>query len=509
MSYILSALLRRSILAAFCCLWLAASAPTAQGEGTLAFVGVNVIPMDTERVLTRYTVVVQGDRIVAVDPADEASLPRGTRRVEAQGRYLIPGLIDVHAELLSGGRIAADLVDEELAVMVANGVTAWRSPVGRPSLLEHRERVAATDVVAPTIYVASPQLTSGDLAEATGRRVVATPFEAAAAIREYKRDGYDFAALGPDLTPDVYQGIVLTARGSRMPLIGHVPVGVGLLRALETGQQITHLEGYLEALTEAGSSGEGLSGSAVWRRENWVVLDHLDEGRIDDLVRATVEAEVWNAPTLAYFAALFGGGRSAADIEQSPEYRFVSPSVRADLMAAANRFWASPPDAGRRRRFVEIRDRLVRDLHRAGGNLLVGSGAPEMMMLYGFGVHREMRAMVAAGLPPFAALSAATSGAATFLSFGGSGGRTEYATVDEGAIRFESTISGGVDFGTVDVGRRANFVLLGSNPLDDIGNTRDIEGVVLRGRWLPREELDALLDSAAEKLSREPLSAGF
>ncbi len=504
MIYTPAGLLRRSALAAISCLLLGGGVTSAQDVGTFAFVGVNVIPMDTERVLSRYTVVVQGDRILAIDPEDEASLPRGTREIDARGRYLIPGLADVHAELLADRRIAGRLVDEELVVMVANGVTAWRAPAGSRFLLDLRERIAADDVVAPTVYVATPRLTSDALGEAPGTRVVTTPFEAAAAVREYKNDGYDFAALGFALSPDIYQGIVLTARGSRLPLIGSIPAGVGLLRAFETGQQITHLDGYLEALAEDEQVDAVLSGPGLWKPENWALLEDLDDGRIDDLVRATVEAEIWNAPTLAYYATTFGRRRSPAEIDQSPEHRFVSASVRADLLSAGERFWTNPPDADLRRRFVELRDRLVRDLHRAQANLLVGSGAPEAMMLYGFGVHRELEAMVAAGLTPFAALTAATSAPAAFLSWGG-GGRTEYATVDEGAIRFESTVGGGVDFGVVDVGKRANLVLLGSNPLDDIVNTRDIEGVVLRGRWLPRDDLDELLDNAAEKLSREPL----
>ncbi len=464
--------------------------------------------MDTERVLTRHTVVIQGDRIVAIDPSDEAVLPRGTRRIEAGGLYLVPGLVDVHARLLSDRRIAPEFVDEELAVMVANGVTTWCNPIGSARLLDDRERIATADIVGPTLYVASPLLTSAAVTESPDIRVLTTPFEAAAAVREYTRAGYDFAALSFDLTSEIYEGIVLTARGSGVPMIGHVPATVGLPRALEVGQQITHLDGYLEALMGAERLTEGLSGTGVWNLGNWAALDRVDEKRVEEWVRATVDAEVWNTPTLAYYASAFGSGRSDADIEQSPDYGFVSPSVRADLLSSRDRFWSNPPSPERRRRYVELRNRLVRELDQAGGKLLVGSGAPEWMLLYGFSVHRELEAMVDAGLTPFAALSSATRSPAAFVSWGGGGGRTEYATVDEGTIRFEAAVTGEVDFGTIAVGKRADLVLLGDNPLDDIGNTREIEGVVLRGRWLPREELGELLERAAERLSRAPLRTG-
>jgi hypothetical protein len=211
---------------------------------------------------------------------------------------------------------------------------------------------------------------------------------------------------------------------------------------------------------------------------------------------------------LAYFAAAFGVGRTDREIEESPDSRFVSPSVRAELLAPRDRFWADPPAAEQRRRFMELRNRIVRELHLAEGKLLAGSGAPSMMMLPGFSIHRELQAMVDAGLPPFAAIATATTNPANFLSGGAGGGRTEYATVDEGAIRFESSVSREVDFGSIGLGMRASLVLLGSNPLDDVANTRDIEGVVLRGRWLPREELDALLARAAGRLSTASLTAG-
>ena len=128
------------------CLLVAAGASGAQSTGATAFIDVNVVPMDSERVLTRHTVIIQGDRIISIDPADEVVVPPGAQRVEAQGKYLIPGLIDAHANLLSDSRISDDHLDEELAVLVANGVTTIRHAAGSPLLLEYRERVAAGEV---------------------------------------------------------------------------------------------------------------------------------------------------------------------------------------------------------------------------------------------------------------------------------------------------------------------------------------------------------------------------
>ncbi len=484
------------------CSLVTVGASGVQSSGTLAFIDVSVVPMDSERVLTRHTVIIQGDRIISIDPADEAVVPRGARRIEAQGKYLIPGLIDAHTRLLSDSRISDEHIDEELAVLVANGVTTIRHAAGSPRLLEYRERIIAEDVLGPQLYVSSPQLASIEPDERFAGRFVQTAFEAAAAVRGFREAGYDFVSLAYGNTADVYSGVVLTSRGSRMPLVGHVPALVSLQRALESGQHIEYLDGYLDALLDPRHTGAaGLSGSSLWEKDNWISLQEVDEGRIDDVARATADAEVWNTPLLASLEAALATGRSGAETEESPAERFVSPGVRAALHEARGRYREDPPAEAWRRRYIELRNRIVRELYRADAKLLAGSGDPAWTPPYGFGLHRELESLVAAGLPPYAALRAATRSPAASLSSRG-GGSAEFATVDANGIRFESSAIRGADFGSVAVGNRADLVLLAASPLDDISNTQRIEGVMLRGRWLPREELDDLLDRSAAVLSR-------
>ena len=479
-----------------------------QNAATLAFVDVNVIPMDTERVLSRHTVLVQGDRIVSIEPSDSAIIPKGAQQISAKGQYLIPGLIDVHSNLLSDKYIADEYADEELAVIVANGVLTIRDPIGKPELLVYRDQIENGELFGPSLYVGSPQLAGVGYGSAANSRMVATPFEAAAAVREFEAAGYDFIKLTFGITADIYEGIVLTARG-RLPVIGDVGPDIGLGRALESAQQIEHLDQYLEALMdEATSRAKGLSGVGVWVVENWAEIEKLDIRRIETVVRATVESEIWNTPTLAFLDASFGTGRSDEEIEASSDYGFVSPSVREELLRDRDRFWSNPPEESFRTRYVELRNRIVAGLYRAGGKLMAGSYSPEGLFLPGFALHRELESLVSAGLPPFAALWAATRSPATFLSWGG-GGRTEYARVDSEGIRFETATTVDIDFGRIAVGKRADLVLLGANPLDDIRNTTLIEGVVLRGRWVQRDELDAILERSAEVLSGAPLLPGL
>lgn len=499
---------RRVGLLAIVSLLLAAAGSAWSQEGSiLAFIDVNVIPMDTERVLLRHTVLVQGDRILSIEPSDTAIVPEGAQRVSAQGQYLIPGLVDVHSNLLSDEHIADEYADEELALIAANGVLTIRDPIGKPELLVYRKQVDDGELFGPSLYVGSPQLAGIDYESVANSRVVATPFEAAAAVREFDAAGYDFINLAFGITADVYEGIVLTARG-RLPVIGHVGPDVGLRRALESAQQIEHLDQYLEALMDENTAPtKGLSGVGVWALENWAEIEQLDTRRIEPVVRATVESEIWNTPTLAFLNSSFGTGRSDEEIEASIDYGFVSPSVREELLRDRDRFWSNPPEERFRMLYVELRNRIVLALHLAGGKLMTGSYSPKWLLLPGFTLHRELESLVAAGLPPFAALWAATRSPAAFLSWRG-GGRTEFARVDSEGIRFETANTVEIDFGKIAVGKRADMVLLAASPLDDIRNTTLIEGVILRGRWFQRDELDEILERSAEVLSRAPLLAG-
>ncbi len=207
----------------------------------------------------------------------------------------------------------------------------------------------------------------------------------------------------------------------------------------------------------------------------------LDEKRIPALVESLVRASVWSTPTSTFFHTIFGRGWSDADVDASPDARFVSPELRAELLRGRDHFATRVnPPSEHRERYVHLRNEIVRQLFQEGGKIMAGSDCPDGMLLYGFTLHRELEHLVEAGLPPYAALEAATKNPAEWL----------------GVLP---------ETGTIAVGKRADLVLLGANPLEDIRNTNRIEGVVVRGRWLPRSELDALLDRSAEVLSKAPL----
>jgi imidazolonepropionase-like amidohydrolase len=451
----------------------------AQEAGRVtAFVNVNVIPMDRERVLKDQTVVVRDGVIAEVGDAKKVAVPAGALRVEGRGHYLLPGLADMHTHLLSDDEFPDELAGDELLLMLANGVTTARLMIGTPEHLALRKQIEAGALLAPTLYVASPQLTGRAPRGVFNGRVVTTPEEARRAVLDFKAEGYDFIKLTNYITPEVYDAAVGAARGAGIRVVGHVDTRVGVRRALAAGQQIEHLDAYLESVLKDDSPIKtSVSDVGLFRKENWESLDYIDEHKVREIARATARAGVYSTPTLTFFKVTFGTGATDEEIRARPDYRFVPPALREAWDGASKRLRAAPPAEARRREYVRVRNLLVREIHRAGGKIMAGSDTPEWFMLYGFTLHRELRSLVEAGLSPYAALEAATRTPAEYLN------------------ALERT-------GTVAAGKRADLLLLEANPLDSIANTERRAGVMVRGRWLPDAELRAMLDRVAEKFQK-------
>ncbi|MET0624550.1 MAG: amidohydrolase family protein [Pyrinomonadaceae bacterium] len=456
-----------------------AGAARAQGSASrvTAFEHVNVIPMDRERVLRDQTVVVRDGLISEVGDARRARVPKGALRIDGRGKYLLPGLVDMHTHLFTDD----DYIPDELALMLANGVTTIRLMIGTPEQLSLRREVEAGRLLGPTLYVASPQLAGRAYGGGVfNGREVKTAQEARAAVRDFKAAGYDFIKLTTDITPEVYDAATAEAKASGIRVVGHVDTRVGLRRALAAGQQIEHLDSYMEAvLRDDAPTKASVSDVGVWRKRNWESLDYVDDRKVEEVARATAAAGVYTCPTLTFFKQTFAVEPTEEEVRARPDYRYFPQRLRESRHAALKRFWTEPPTAERRRRYQGVRDRLVKAIHDAGGRIMAGSDTPEMFLLYGFSLHRELRNLVEAGLSPYAALAAATRNPAEYLR-----------ALDHA--------------GTVARGRRADLLLLEANPLDDITNTERRAGVMVRGRWLPEAELRAMRDRIAEKFQRVP-----
>jgi imidazolonepropionase-like amidohydrolase len=464
---------------------LAGLFPDTQGQNTsvvrnavTAFVNVNVIPMDRDRVLPNQTVIVRDGKIAEIGDAAKIKVPQDAVRIEGRGRYLIPGLMDMHTHLFSDDQFPDRLAGDELAIMIANGVTTIRLMIGTPEHLVYREKIANGALLGPTLFVASPQLAGKAYGEVFNGNVVTTPEQAREAVRTSKAAGYDFIKLTTNITRPVYDAVIATAKEVGIGVVGHVDLQVGLQRALETGQQIEHLDSYMEAvLRDDAPMKVSVSDSGVWRKANWESLDYIDERKVKEIAQATARAGVVTCPTLSFFTLSFAVEQSDEEIRARPDFRFYPKYLQAPLFAAHTRFWTNPPSAERRAQYQRIRNQLVKGIHDAGGKILAGSDSPELFLVYGFSLHRELQALVAAGLTPYAALAAATRNPAEFL-------------------HILDTV------GTITRGKRADLVLLAANPLDNIAQTEKRVGVMTRGRWFPQAALEKMLDDIALRFAQ-------
>ncbi len=402
--------------------------------GTVAVTGVTVIDGTGAPPLPGVTVVVTGGRIVSVDP--NGPVPAGALIINGIGKYLIPGLWDMHVHTSWDRHFTIPL-------FVANGVTGVRDMFGKdPAAIRAvRTAISGGRLVGPRIVTAG-RILDGQHAAWPGSLIVEQPRDADRAVAETLADGADFVKVYSSLDRAVYFAIADAARRRGIPFVGHVPRSVTIDEASDAGQKsIEHLTGL--DLDAAPSTLDSLF--ARFRRNG-----------------------TWQTPTLTVLGV--GADPGSPTLIANPNLRYVPHALRG-LWGLARRMVGGDTSGARaaaRRRAFEQQLAIVGRMYRDSVDLLAGTDEPNPFTIPGFSIHEELGLLVQAGLPPMAALQAATRNPARFLGAEDS-------------------------LGTIAPGKLADLVLLNANPLEDIGNTRKIAAVVLRGRVLGRAALDSML----------------
>ena len=439
---------------------------TAQSS-TVAFVHAAVVPMDRERILSDHTVIVVNGRIAVLGPASKVKIPRGAQWIDARGRYLLPALSDMHVHvegeswnaLLSPEARAASKTapfEDFLFPYVANGVTTVQVLSGTQELLPVRGQIAAGELLAPRLILAKmidgpdkawPQPISS---------WVKTAEEARDATIQAKADGYDKMKVYSFLTKETYDAVIATAKEQHMDVIGHIPYALSVEYVVDAGQKmIAHTE-------EVAKHADG---------------DYSPE-RISYFAGRIADAGVWMTPTLVTTRRIIEEVSDRDELFSRPEAKYVRHPMQRDIWKfIANMYQEIPPDAQTKIRddFEKFQRPFTKVFHDKGGQLMTGTDSLMPRLVPGFALHQELHELVDVGLTPYQALRTSTTIPYEYLG--------------------ESS-----EAGTIEVGKRSDLLLVEANPLEDVSAASKIAGVMMRGRWIGRTEIDRKM----RKISGEP-----
>jgi imidazolonepropionase-like amidohydrolase len=421
----------------------------------VAFVNVSVLPMTFNGVLEGQTVVTMHGRIHSIGPVDEIEVPNGAIAIDGTGRYLMPGLADMHTHLdieLGDGA-------NEAVLWLANGVTTifnvgdQITPLGE-GLMDLRDDILDGRRPGPTIYTAS--IAYGPDTGARSSHTFTTAAEGRDYVTASKSAGYDFMKVYTSTTPATFAGISDQARVENLGIVGHIPRDVGLNDALSDGLvMVAHLNDFWCRSFDCGAN-QNLLGEAV---------------------NPMVRHGAWVATTLALnenFKDMYCGDMVALERFYLREWwRFIHPSIVDQWVGLVRGSWN--PSGCHQNDAQSSWDFLLwysEELYDAGVPLVLGTDAPPVVGFPGWSLHEELR-IVGRMMSEYEALTLATSNAGRFL---------------------DAYLPGVEPFGTVEVGKRADLLLLEANPLDRLRNAKRRVGVMARGRWYSETDLQRGLE---------------
>lgn len=455
---------------------LALLAAPAAAEPVLAITHVSIVDVTGGPLRRDMTVIVRDGRITQIGPSRRTHPPKDAEQVDGAGKFLIPGLWDMHTHMVEVAPVYGP-------VMVAYGVTGVRNmhAVSMAGVKDLRQRIASGEIIGPRI-VANGPLVDGPQGVWPTSVKVTTAAEARQAVHYLQGQGADFIKVYSFLPREAYFAIAAEARARNIPFAGHVAQSITVEEASNAGQRsIEHLDGLLRACTreEAALMSAYAEAGKLWRNPatsaageaqmisvNASILAAYDPVAARRLFQTFKRNGTWQTPTLV--TAYINAHRGEAAVREAPELRYVYGSQRKvwSGMNTPTVAWTESALAT-----FAANQRLVRELHRAGVGLLAGTDVGGALIVPGVSLHQELALIVEAGLTPLQALQTATLNPAKFLG--------------------QSS-----QMGDVRVGKTADLVLLDANPLEDIVNTRRVNGVILRGRYLSRTTLDGVLAAA-------------
>lgn len=460
----------------------------AQGE-SIALTHATVIDGTGARSQTDITLLITGGRIAAMGRSATLHPPRDATVVDATGKYVIPGLWDMHVHWYA---------KPYLPLFIANGVTGVRMMMGLPLHHEWRKEIEAGTLLGPRLYIASA-IVDGPKPVWPGSLTAANAAEGRQAVVKAKAAGADFVKVYSLLPRDAFFALADEAGKQGLPFEGHVPICVTAAEAAAAGQKsFEHLTGIMSGCSteEAGllqsaqaafagllATNDPMTTLAELRGQGRRTLETYSSTRAAALFALLKSHQTWQCPTLTVLRNM--RFRDDPSITNDARLKYLPPDIKLawDPSRDFRSFTRTSNETVIARQTCQKELEIVGAMQRAGVGLLAGTDTLNPYCLPGFSLHDELGLLVKAGLTPMQALQTATRNPARFM------GREH-------------------DLGTVEKGKLADLLLLDANPLADISNTRKLYAVIYRGRLFPRAELDQMLSQAESLASqtRPPIS---
>jgi imidazolonepropionase-like amidohydrolase len=444
-------------------------AQSAAQSRAFAFTHVTVIDTLTGKLNSDATVVIEGERIVAVGKTGRVRVPREAEVLDATGKFLIPGLWDMHFHTPPDDKQGREIF---LPLAIANGVTGIRNMFGYDGALKQRSDLSSGKLLGPRMILASP-VVDGPVPMWPGSIAVADPAAGRETVRTLKQSGYDFIKVYQFLRRETYFAIADESKKQNIPIAGHVPFSLTAREASDAGQKsFEHLFGLGVACSAdeerlrpslaaaAAQVDQSMAAHmALFVRNESEPLASYDEAKAVALFKHLARNGTYAVPTLVLHYSL--GLGPDPPIRNDPRLKYMPANIRQIFVWELPFFPNWKP-------VYERMSSMTATMHRAGMKILAGTDTPNTYCFPGFGLHDELELFVKAGLTPLEALQTATVNAAAYLNLSRS-------------------------LGTIEKGKLADLVLLDANPLQTIGNTRRIAGVVVNGKYLPKTSLEKIL----------------
>jgi len=418
---------------------------------------VNVVDLETGKILNNKTIAIDSNRISAIYDNEIVGLD-STIVIDGKGKYLIPGLWDMHAHY-KWNRVDTD------PLLIANGITGVREMWGdMPEYVKIPKNTPQEGVVSPDIYFAADFI-DGNPPAFPGSLIVTNSDEAVAAVNNQMEKKVDFLKVYGMLAEEAFMAIASEAKKRNIPFAGHIPESVSIYKAIESGMASSeHLYGFLEGCMPQNKN-ENPSESME------VFISRFSEKRFDSLCSVLAKSNMWLCPTLVV-------NRAMSYLNDSI---FINDNRKAYLPGYVIGIWNQQINAYTKKQ-IDIHSNstrvrylfelsLIGKMNENGVKFLAGTDFPNPYVFPGFSLQDELSLMAKGGMPALDVLKSATINPAIFMNKN-------------------------ADFGSVEVGKLASLVLLNKNPLENIENTKTIAAVIVRGKVYDRKALDLMLAHA-------------